>query len=83
MEKNSPESAHKLRNAARGFGAMASFLSDGDPVGYISDARHARFKSNMLAFAAAIRDSPQASLTTPEVRRVTGKLFDDYFGGAA
>ena len=83
MERNSPESAQKLRNAARGFGAMASFLSDGDPVGYIGDVRHAQFKRNMLAFATAIRASPQASLTTPEVRRVTGKLFDDYFGGAA
>ncbi len=83
MERDSPESAHKLRNAARGFGAMASFLSDGDPVGYIGDARHTQFKSNMLAFAAAIRASPQGSLGTPEVRRVTSKLFNDYFGGAA
>jgi hypothetical protein len=82
-EKNSPESAHKLRNEARGFGALASFLSDGDPVGYIGDARHAQFKSNMLALAAAIRESPQGSLGTPEVRTATGKLFDDYFGGAA
>jgi len=83
MERDTPESAHKLRNAARGFGAMASFLSDGDPVGYIGDARHAQFKSNMLAFAAAIRASPQGSLGTPEVRRVTSILGDDYFGGAA
>ena len=83
IEKKWPESAHKLRNAARGFGAMASFLSDGDPVGYIDDARHAQFKSNMLAFAAAIRESPQGSLETREVRTATAKMFDDYFGGAA
>jgi hypothetical protein len=83
MEKNSPESAHKLRNAARGFGAIASFLSDGDPVGYIGDARHAQFRSDMIAFAAAIRESPQGSLETPDVRHTTAKLFDDYFGADA
>src|SRR5260370_11036944 len=73
IEKNSPESAHKLRNAARGFGAMASFLSDGDPVGYIDDARHAQFKSNRHAFAPALRESRQASLPTPQARLDTGK----------
>ena len=83
IENDAPQSAHKLRNAARGFGSMASFLSDGDPVGYIGDARHAQFKTNMLALAAAIRESPQGSLGTPQVRSVFGKLFDDYFGASA
>jgi hypothetical protein len=62
---------------------MASFLSDGDPVGYIGDTRHAQFKTNMLAFAAAIRESPQGLLGTPQVRSAFGKLFDDYFGASA
>jgi hypothetical protein len=37
----------------------------------------------MLAFAAAIRETPQGSLGTPQIRSVLEKLFDDYFGASA
>ena len=83
MERESPEAAHKLRNSARAFGSMASFLSDGDPVGYIGDARHEQFKRNMLAFAAAVRTAGDDPVRSVELRKAADKLFDDYFGSDA
>ncbi len=62
---------------------MASFLSDGDPVGYIGDARHEQFKRNMLAFAAAVRTAGDDPVRSVELRKAADKLFDDYFGSDA
>ena len=51
IENQSPKFAYQLRGIARGFGAMAGFISDGSPVGFISDPQFELFKRNMLAFA--------------------------------
>jgi hypothetical protein len=59
---------------------MASFLSDGDPVGFIGDAQHEQFKRNMLALAVAIRASTENPFASADVRSATTRLFDDYFG---
>ena len=82
IEKKSPKFAYELRGAARGFGEMAAFLSDGSTVGFMSDARFEQFKRNMHAFAAAIR-SGGGSLDAPAGGLAVSKLFDDFFSGAA
>ena len=83
IENQSPESADRLRRDARGFGEMASFISDGSPVGFVSDAQFELFKRNMLAFAAAVRAAAPGSLDAPAVGLAMRKLFDDFFGSAA
>jgi hypothetical protein len=84
LEPTSPRSARSFRNRALGFAEMGSFLSDDDPLGYISSDRHQRFRENMLALASALRDSTANDpFSTKQVVTATDRLFDDYFGGAA
>jgi hypothetical protein len=83
IENKSPKFAYELRGAARGFGEMASFISDGSPVGFIGDAQFELFKRNMLAFAAAVKAAGSDPFDAPAVQSATSKLFDDFFGGAA
>jgi hypothetical protein len=84
LEPTSPGSARSFRNRAWGFAEMGSFLSDDDPLGYISSDRHERFRENMLAYASALKDSKANDpFSTPQVVTATDRLFDNYFGGAA
>lgn len=83
IENQSPELAYQLRSIARGFGEMAGFISDGSPVGFMSDAQFELFKRNMLAFAAAVKGAGADPLDAPAVHSATSKLFDDFFGSAA
>jgi hypothetical protein len=83
IENESPKVAYQVRGVARGFGGMAGFISDGDAVGFMSDARFELFKRNMHAFAAALRAGGSASLDAPAAGPAMSKLFDDFFGGAA
>jgi hypothetical protein len=62
---------------------MASFISDGDPVGFMSDARFELFKRNMLVFATAVKAAGSDPFEAPPVYGATGKLFDDFFGPEA
>lgn len=83
IERESPKIAGQVRNTARGFGEMASFISDGSPVGFIGDAQFELFKRNMLAFAAALKAAGSDPLDAPALHSATDKLFDDFFGSAA
>ena len=84
LEPTSPRNARSFRDRALGFGEMGSFLSDDDPLGYISTDRHRRFRENMLALADALKDSKSNDpFSTPQVVTATNRLFDDYFGWAA
>ncbi|MGO9453616.1 MAG: hypothetical protein ACLQDV_21590 [Candidatus Binataceae bacterium] len=84
IEPISPHMAESFRNRAWGFAEMGSFLSDDDPLGYISDERHQQFCDNMLALAQTLKQSPaQNPFFTSQVSDAFDRLFDDYFGGAA
>jgi hypothetical protein len=84
LEPTSPGRARSFRNRAWGFAEIGSFLSDDDPLGYISSDRHRRFRENMLALAAALKDSKvDDPFSTRQVVTATDRLFDDYFSGAA
>jgi hypothetical protein len=84
LEPSSPKIAKALRNRAWGFAEMGSFLSDDDPLGYISDDRQRQFRENMIAFAQALEASTaEDPFSTPPVDKATNHLFDDYFGWAA
>ena len=84
LEPTSAESAKSFRNRAWGFAEIGSFLSDDDPLGYISDDRHQRFRENMLALAAALKNSrAEDPFKTPQFVTAIDRMFDDYFGWAA
>lgn len=83
IENKSPKFAYELRGAARGFGEMAAFLSDGSTVGFMSDARFEQFKRNLHAFAAAVRAAGPSLLEARSAGLAESRLFDDFFGGAA
>jgi hypothetical protein len=80
LEATQPQNAHLVRNVARGFGSLASFLSDGDPVGYASDAQHAEMQRNMTALANALDAASDNPLGSAAVHRALRNLFYDYFG---
>ncbi len=83
IENESPKVAYQVRGGARGLGEMAAFISDGNTVGFMSDARFELFKRNMHAYAAALRAGGPGSLDAPAVGLAASKLFEDFFGGAA
>ena len=83
LEAESPDSARGLRDMARGFGPMASFLSDDDTAGFVSDARHHEFRANIAALADAIRNAESNPLAAAGVGKAIDRLFGDYFGSAA
>jgi hypothetical protein len=58
----------------------ASFLSDGDPVGFAGDRQHEQFRKNMTTFSNAIVKSRSDTLGVADVRKAIGRMFDDYFG---
>ncbi len=77
LEDTRPEDAHRFRNIARGFGSLASFLSDDDPVGYASDARHAEMQRNMTALGDALEANPLGPTAVLDAMK---RLSYDYFG---
>jgi len=83
LERTRPDEARALRGVARGFGSMASFLSDGDTIGFVSDSQHLQFRANMKAFAGALAAAHGDPYDSASVGRATQRLFDDYFGTAA
>ena len=84
LEPTSPRIAKALRDRAWGFAEIGSYLSDDDPLGYISDNRHRRLRENMSALAQALRESRDDDpFSTPAVIHASDRLFDDYFGWAA
>jgi len=46
-----PADAHTMRRLARGFGVIASFLSDDFTIDYVSETRFASFKNRLNDFA--------------------------------
>ena len=80
LEQSNPELAHRWRNAARGFGSLASFLSDGDPVGYASDSQHEQLRRDMISLADTLDASHNDPLESPAVRKAIVVLFQNYFG---
>ena len=85
LEPAAPRIAKAMRNRAWGFAEIGSFLSDDDPLGYISDERHRQFRDNLIAFATALKESTAEKnpFSTSQVVKASDKLFDDYFGWAA
>jgi hypothetical protein len=79
MERSAPPAAKALRAAAFGFGEIASFLSDGDPIGDITAAEHRDFRRDMGAVAAAIREHPADPISSRAVREALVRMFEDYF----
>ncbi len=83
IEAQAPDVAHGLRNAARGFGSIASFISDGDPMGYVGDGQFEQWRRDMSVFAAATRGAGDAPFASPAVQSITEKMFAGFFGTAA
>lgn len=83
LESRSPDLARQLRLSARGFAEMGSFMSDDDPIGYIDNAREARYRANLLAFASALEAAGNRGLADPQVEKASSRMFDDYYGGGA
>jgi hypothetical protein len=83
LEPRQPAEAKRLRLAAMDFGTIASYLSDADPLGRISAARHAQFRRNMEALAIAVSAHPADPSGARAVRSAMRRLFSEYLAGAA
>lgn len=82
LEPLSPPGARGMRSEVRGWASLATFLSDESDVDFVSADRHERLKSNLRDWSEAIRTLGKTGYPSPEVDRVTGKLFDEYFWAA-
>ncbi len=63
-----PLQARRLRRIAGGFGAAASFLSDGFAVDYISQTRLALFERSLITLALTAKEDPGA----PDAELIAG-----------
>ncbi len=82
LEPAQPAEARRLRQAAMKFGRLASYLSDADPLGRISAARHAEFRRDMDTLAIALIDHPGDPLAARDVRSAMRRVFGDYLARA-
>jgi hypothetical protein len=82
MEKSDPQVAHGLRDAASAFGGMASFLSDGTAIGFVSDAQIASMRKNAAALADVLQE-PDIASNRGRVGDAFDQLFHNFFGNAA
>jgi hypothetical protein len=83
IEAQAPDGAHGVRDEARAFGSIASFISDEDAMGFVGDGQFEQWRAEMSAFATAIRSAGDSPFASPEVQSVTEKLFAEFFGSAA
>lgn len=83
IESRDPDEAHRLRDEARGFGSIASFISDGDPVGFVGNGQFQRWRTDMSALAAAMHKAGDPPFSSPPVQSLTEKQFAEFFGNAA
>jgi hypothetical protein len=58
---------------------MANLLGDEATLDFRSEAGHQRLKANLAQWSREIRCFDTLVLPTPEMDRITGKVFDDYF----
>jgi hypothetical protein len=72
-----------LRDEARGFGSIASFISDGDPVGFVGNGQFERWRTDMSALAAVMHKAGDPPFSSPTVQSLTEKQFAEFFGNAA
>jgi len=82
MEKDDAQAARRLRDAASGFGSMASFLSDGNAVGFTGDAQIADMRKHAAELADAL-DRPDSPSNRAQVGEAFDRLFHNFFGNVA
>jgi hypothetical protein len=79
LENTHPDRAGGARGAARGFGEIANLLGDEATLDFRSEADHRQLKANLSAWSREIRCFETQVLPTPEMERISDKVFDDYF----
>jgi hypothetical protein len=81
-EREDPRAGHDLRQAARAFGAMASFLGDESSIGFIDAARHERLRENLRAVATEARGVEEHGASPARLLEAIQRLGSDYFWAA-
>ena len=79
LEREHPDLAPGVRDAADGFGEVANLLGDEATLGFRSENSHRELKTNFSAWAREVRCLETQDLPSAELDRVNRKLFDDYF----
>jgi hypothetical protein len=80
LEDLAPESARDVRSTARGWGAIANFLGDETAIDYLSDAQYEMFRENVANWGDAVLATVSGQLSDSEIRAITDKLMNDFFG---
>ena len=79
MDGADPELARAVRGGARAWGAIANFIGDETAMDYLSDARFELFRRNAARLSEASLELRTRTRPTPELDRISGRLFDDFF----
>ena len=79
MDAVDPELARDVRSGARTWGSIANFIGDETAMDYLSDARFALFRANAARFSEAALQLRTQTRPTPELDRISNRLFDDFF----
>jgi hypothetical protein len=78
-ETDAPGRAKGLRGAARGWGSLAAFLGDESCIGFVSQARHERLRTNVADWARELRRLADDQDSISKLGAATEDLFNEYF----
>lgn len=81
LESTAPDSARTVRGTARGWGGMANFLGDETAIDYLSNHQYDLFRENVAKWGDAVVVTVAGELSDQEMRGLTEKLMNDFFGG--
>jgi hypothetical protein len=79
LEATAPGTAKGQRGAARGFGSLATILSDEACIDFIGPERHERMRGNMAVLADAAEHFGRDPHDFTMVGAAERKLFNEYF----
>jgi hypothetical protein len=87
LESFDPSDAHEMREVARGFGTIASFLSDSLALDFVGSGRFARFRRTLLELSAvssplALDPAPSPAMTHA-LGSVIGSMLQTHGGAFA
>jgi hypothetical protein len=79
LEPIDPETAREMRNAARAFGGVATFIGEESSVDFVDDARHERLRENLRSLAAEARAATESGAPLARLLEAIKRLENDYF----
>jgi hypothetical protein len=82
LEPRDSQAGYDMRQSARIFGAIATFLGEESSIDFIDDPRHERLRENLRAVATEARSVTRSGASPARLLEAIERLRSDYFWAA-